>query len=130
MARTAGRLAALALALAALAAGTPGRAAAQDAGTPTEAQVVEQLRASGLTREQVRSRLQMMGRDPSRADRYFDRDDLYGTAEGDFLDNAERFVFFCRAALEILRSHPVEIVHCHDWQAALATVILKTQSSR
>jgi starch synthase len=65
-----------------------------------------------------------------RADRYFDRDDLYGTAEGDFPDNAQRFVFFSRAALEILRAHPAEIVHCHDWQAALATVILKTQSSR
>jgi polysaccharide export outer membrane protein len=82
MARTAGRLAALALALAALAAGTPGRAAAQDAGTPTEAQIVEQLRASGLTREQVRGRLQMMGRDPSLADRYFDAMDSGATPQG------------------------------------------------
>jgi starch synthase len=65
-----------------------------------------------------------------RADRYFDRDSLYGTTQGDFPDNAERFVFFCRAALEILRNHPVEIVHCHDWQAALAIVFLKTQGPR
>jgi starch synthase len=65
-----------------------------------------------------------------RADLYFNRDDLYGTADGDFPDNADRFVFFSRAALEILRAHPADIVHCHDWQAALAVVLLKTQSSR
>jgi starch synthase len=65
-----------------------------------------------------------------RADRYFDRDFLYGTHEGDYPDNAERFAFFCRAALEILRRHPVEIVHCHDWETALGIVFLKTQSAR
>ena len=65
-----------------------------------------------------------------RADPYFDRDFLYGTHEGDYPDNAERFVFFSRAALEILRRHPVEIVHCHDWETALGIVFLKTQSAR
>jgi starch synthase len=62
-----------------------------------------------------------------RADRYFDRDSLYGTSAGDYPDNAERFVFFSRAALEILRRDPVDIVHCHDWQSALAIVFLKNQ---
>ena len=33
-------------------------------------------------------------------DQYFDRDGLYGTADGDYWDNCERFVFFCRGALE------------------------------
>ena len=65
-----------------------------------------------------------------RADRYFDRDALYGTAEGDFVDNAERFTFLSRAALEILRDQPIDLVHCHDWQAALTIVFLKTQSDR
>ena len=65
-----------------------------------------------------------------RADRYFDRDFLYGTPYGDYPDNAERFTFFCRAALEIIRRHPVEIVHCHDWQTALGIVFLKAQSFR
>ena len=65
-----------------------------------------------------------------RADRYFDRDYLYGTPYEDYPDNAQRFAFFCRVALEILREHPVQIVHCHDWQAALAIVFLKTQGSR
>ena len=65
-----------------------------------------------------------------RADRYFDRDSLYGSPQDDYPDNAERFAFFSRAALEILRRHPVDILHCHDWQAALAIVFLKAQSSR
>jgi len=65
-----------------------------------------------------------------RADRYFDREFLYGTPTADYVDNAERFAFFSRAALEILRAHPVDVVHTHDWQAALAVVFLKTQAAR
>jgi starch synthase len=65
-----------------------------------------------------------------RADRYFDREFLYGTAVEDYPDNAERFTFFNRAALEILRAYPVDVVHAHDWQAALAIVFLKTQGAR
>ena len=65
-----------------------------------------------------------------RADQYFDRESFYGTPAGDYPDNAERFVFFSRAALELLRRQPVDIVHCHDWQAAPAIVYLKTQADR
>jgi len=65
-----------------------------------------------------------------RADRYFDREYLYGPPAGDYPDNAERFVFFCRAALEVLRAYPVDVVHAHDWQAALAIVFLKAQAER
>ena len=65
-----------------------------------------------------------------RADRYFDREFLYGTATEDYPDNAERFTFFCRAALEWLRRSPADIIHAHDWQAALAVIFLKTQASR
>jgi starch synthase len=65
-----------------------------------------------------------------RADRYFDRDFLYGTAAEDYPDNAERFVFFCRAALEILRRQSIEVLHCHDWQSAPAIIFLKAQPER
>jgi starch synthase len=61
------------------------------------------------------------------ADQYFDREFLYGTPSADYPDNDERFIFFSRAALEFLRRKPVDILHCHDWQAALAQVFLKTQ---
>jgi starch synthase len=62
-----------------------------------------------------------------RADRYFDRESLYSTPFEDYPDNAERFVFFSRAALEALRGQPVDIVHCHDWQTALAIFFLRAQ---
>ena len=66
-----------------------------------------------------------------RADRYFDRDGLYGTADGDFPDNAERFAFFCRAALELLRElDPPDVLHANDWQTAPALSFLKAQPER
>jgi starch synthase len=74
------------------------------------------------------------GRDVSvylvRADRYFDRDFLYGTKQGDYADNLARFVFFTRSALEVLRHEHVEVIHSHDWQTALAPVFLRTQPLR
>src|SRR6266705_5215837 len=58
---------------------------------------------------------------------YFDRDGLYGTASGDFPDNAERFALFCRAVLEASKILGVpDIFHCHDWQSALVPVLLRT----
>jgi len=61
------------------------------------------------------------------ADRYFDRDYLYGTAEGDYMDNARRFTFFCRTILELLKRDPPQILHANDWQSALAIAFLKAQ---
>jgi starch synthase len=59
---------------------------------------------------------------------YFDRDGLYGTSSGDFPDNAERFAMFCRAVLEGSKILGVpDIFHCHDWQAGLVPVLLRTQ---
>ncbi|MGA8578447.1 MAG: glycogen synthase GlgA, partial [Bryobacteraceae bacterium] len=66
-----------------------------------------------------------------RADRYFDREYLYTTPQGDHSDNAERFAFFNRAALEVLREiETPDILHAHDWQAALAITFLKAQPER
>ena len=36
-------------------------------------------------------------------DQYFDRDELYSVDGKDYIDNCERFVFFCRAVLEAIR---------------------------
>ena len=59
---------------------------------------------------------------------FFDRDGLYGTASGDFPDNAERFALFCRAVLEGSKFLGVpDVFHCHDWQAALVPILLRTQ---
>jgi starch synthase len=53
-------------------------------------------------------------------DACFDRPTLYGGAE-DYADNAERFIFFSRAVMEIAarQERPFDILHCHDWQAGL-----------
>ncbi len=66
-----------------------------------------------------------------RADRYFDRDGLYGEGGQDYPDNAERFAFFCRAALEWLRAErePPDVLHVHEWQAALAPAFLRATAA-
>src|SRR5207247_690950 len=54
-----------------------------------------------------------------RADRYFDRDGLYGEGGREWPDNDERFAFFCRGALEWLRAEgePPDVLHRPAWQA-------------
>jgi starch synthase len=63
-----------------------------------------------------------------RNDRYFDREFSSGTRDGDYVDNCERFTFFCRGIMEwILRTgRRYDILHCHDWQTALVPVYVKT----
>lgn len=54
---------------------------------------------------------------------YFGRDGLYG-----YFDDAERFAFFSKAALEILPEidFKPDVVHNHDWHTALCSVFLKS----
>jgi starch synthase len=59
-------------------------------------------------------------------DQYFGRPELYQTADGDYPDNAERFIFFTRAALYVASQLRPDIIHMHDWQSALAAVYVKT----
>ncbi len=58
----------------------------------------------------------------------FGRDGIYGTpAETDFHDNPYRFSVLCHGAFQLCRKlgwYP-DIVHAHDWSAALAPVLLK-----
>jgi len=55
--------------------------------------------------------------------RYFDRDGIYM-----YPDDAERFIFFCRGALEAVKllGWQPDVVHCHDWHTALVPNWLKT----
>ena len=58
---------------------------------------------------------------------FFDREALYGSAAGDYPDNAERFALFSRAVLEASKVLGVpQVFHCHDWQSALVPVMLRT----
>jgi len=58
---------------------------------------------------------------------YFNRDGLYGDENGDYRDNLERFAFFCRRSLDLLKeiNFSADILHLHDWQASLTAVYLK-----
>jgi starch synthase len=55
----------------------------------------------------------------------FDRDGLYGDANGDHPDNAWRFGLLCRAVLERLRldARPPDVIHIHDWHAVPALLL-------
>jgi starch synthase len=57
---------------------------------------------------------------------YFDRDYLYGAADHDYADNAERFTFLCQAALNwaVSNAQRYDVVHAHDWQTGLIPVLL------
>lgn len=57
----------------------------------------------------------------------YDRDGLYGNSSGEYPDNALRFAVLSRAALAVARRvFRPQILHCHDWEAALAPVYLRT----
>ncbi|WP_173918282.1 glycogen synthase GlgA [Halobacillus sp. Marseille-Q1614] len=54
---------------------------------------------------------------------YFKRSNLYG-----YDDEAERFVFFNKAIMEMVRKMDwkPDVLHCHDWQSGLIPVLLHT----
>ena len=53
---------------------------------------------------------------------YFARGKIYGDP-----DDFERFAFFCRAAIALLRwlDKPTDVVHCNDWQCGFASVEMR-----
>jgi starch synthase len=63
-------------------------------------------------------------------DDLFDRPGIYGNEFGDYDDNAERFIFFSKAAFEAIKEltadEPGEVVvHCHDWATGLLPFLLR-----
>lgn len=59
--------------------------------------------------------------EPHSQEAFFSRGSIYG-----FPDDILRFAFFTRAAMEFLwkSGKQPDIIHCHDWQTALAPVLL------
>ena len=56
----------------------------------------------------------------------FNRPGIYGDQTGEFSDNHIRFALLSKAALEVSRRlFAADIIHCHDWQAALVPAYLK-----
>ena len=61
---------------------------------------------------------------------FFRRDGIYGDRNGDYPDNARRFIFFGRAAAiaaaELLEP---DVVHAHDWHAAATPILLRADAT-
>ncbi|HKB08953.1 MAG TPA: glycogen/starch synthase, partial [Candidatus Polarisedimenticolia bacterium] len=57
----------------------------------------------------------------------FAREGVYGTADGEYPDNARRFALFARAVCERARraSPPPDILHAHDWHAGLVPLFAR-----
>jgi starch synthase len=60
---------------------------------------------------------------------FYDRPALYQEEGVDYADNPERFIFFAKCVAHLARhlSWRPEILHLHDWQAALAPLFLAHQ---
>lgn len=61
-----------------------------------------------------------------RRDEYFDRTGFYGADGRAYEDNAERFIYFSKAVVELARrmKPAPDIIHVHDWQTALVPVFV------
>jgi starch synthase len=63
-------------------------------------------------------------------DDFYDRPGIYGNEFGDYDDNAERFIFFSKAAFAAigrLADPTVDVVvHSHDWPTGLVPMLIKT----
>ncbi|HOW34885.1 MAG TPA: glycogen synthase GlgA [Candidatus Omnitrophota bacterium] len=61
-------------------------------------------------------------------DALYGRDGLYGDKSGDYEDNLDRFAYYCRKGLAFIKENNLkfDIIHCHDWQAALIPAYLKS----
>ena len=56
----------------------------------------------------------------------YDRDGIYGTGTADFPDNHLRFAVLSLAALGVARHlFPTDLLHLHDWQAALTPLYIR-----
>jgi starch synthase len=64
-----------------------------------------------------------------RCDVFFDRDGIYSEHGEPYEDNAARFIFFNKAALELARrlAPAPQVLHVHDWAAALVPVLVREQ---
>lgn len=62
-----------------------------------------------------------------KSDFYFGREALYG-----YQDDAERFAFFCKATLDLLKQidFQPDIIHCNDWQTGPLCLLLKDKYSQ
>ena len=91
--------------------------------------VIERVTYPSLVERQSSRKLTILA---IRHDPFFNRKGLYGDSGRDYSDNLERFSYFSRAVVELLlivnrrSGWKPDVMHLHDWQAALCAVYLKT----
>ncbi len=56
---------------------------------------------------------------------FFGREGIYGEHGRDYPDNTRRFIFFGRAAAAVAATLDPDILHVHDWHAAVTTIVAR-----
>ncbi|MBI3965572.1 MAG: glycogen synthase [Chloroflexi bacterium] len=99
----------------------PARFGFEPALPPFEIEIAGVTRAVRVLRGSIGGRVPVYLIDD---DHYFNRPDIYG-----YSDDGERFVFFCQAALELVRrlDWQPQVVHCHDWHTGIVPNWLATR---
>jgi starch synthase len=98
----------------------------KDTGIAVDVQVGEKVYVARYLEGRSASGVQLL---LIRCDEFFDRDGIYGEHGKPYEDNASRFIFFCKATLELSRrlTPQVQVLHAHDWAAALVPVFVRAQ---
>ena len=62
---------------------------------------------------------------------YFDRAGIYEEDHSSYIDNAERYIFFSKCVVQLARylAWRPDVVHVHDWHAALVPALILQQRS-
>ena len=96
----------------------------EDTGVGVDVQVGDRTYVAKYLEGRSASRVQLF---LIRCDEFFDRTGIYGERGQPYEDNAARFIFFCKAALELARrlTPALQILHVHDWPAALVPVFVR-----
>jgi starch synthase len=96
---------------------------AKDTGITVEVRLGEESYVAEYLEGRTSSGLQLFF---VRCDEFFDRPGIYGENGKDYEDNAARFIFFSKAAIELARrlTPAIQILHVHDWAAALVPVLV------
>lgn len=63
---------------------------------------------------------------------FFDRRLPYGNGERDYEDNHHRFIFFCKAVVDVIRRNDliVDVLHTHDWPTGLLPLLVRVDEQR
>ena len=98
----------------------------KDTGIAVDVQVGEKVYTARYLEGRSASGVQLV---LIRCDEFFDRDGIYGERGNPYEDNASRFIFFCKATLELSRrmTPQLQVLHAHDWAGALVPVFARAQ---